>query len=251
MLSLNNFKLIKNALEKNPVHIIETLYEFFIGKKNRALFEFAVDHRDNTLARIIIEKDEEELEAHLLKYWKENLNKSHLYLLVKGEERSLFSNNYRRNYWYDFYKNVGKNNPQTLRDLNEKLKECKQRIVDELALKLDKEKLIKELTKKYFENELKKGNTDIVIIKLCVRLETILRCDYHYEGDFAEMLKKYCNEHLSWYDDEGYPDGDDKTTKILNNLRVKRNSIVHSEKTNVELSLEDIHYCIDYICKLG
>ena len=251
LLSFNNFKLIKNALEKYPIHIIETLYSFFVEEKSKALFEFSVDHKDNTLARIIIEKDKEELEPHLLKYWKENVNKNHLYLLVKGEERSLLSNTYGRNYWYDFYKNEGKKSPKTLCNLIDKLKECKQRIIDELALKLDKEKLIKELTKEYFESELKKGNTDIVVIRLCVRLETILRCDYHYEGDFAEMLKKYCNEHLSWYDDEGYPDGDDKTTKILNNLRVKRNSIVHSEKSNVELSLDDIQYCIDYICKLG
>lgn len=251
LLALNNFKLIKSALEKYPIHIIENLYNFFIEENNRAIFEFAVDHNDSTLTRIIIEKNKREIESHLLGYWKGNINDKHLYLFVKGEKRSLLSNDYGRNYWYDFYNNVSKKSPETLSILIEKIKECKQRIIDELALKLDKEKLIKELTKEYFESELKKGNADIVIIKLCVRLEAILRCDYHYEGDFAEMLKKYCNEHLSWYDEEGYSDGDDKTIKILNNLRIKRNSIVHSEKANIELSLEDIHYCIDYICNLG
>lgn len=254
LLALNNFKLIKSALEKYPIHIIENLYNFFIEENNRAIFEFAVDHNDSTLTRIIIEKNKREIESHLLGYWKGNINDKHLYLLIKGEKRSLCTNSYGRNYWYDFYNNVSKKSPETLSILIEKIKECKQRIIDELSLKLDKEKLIKELSKEYFESELKKGNADIVIIKLCVRLEAILRCDYHYEGDFSEMLKTYCDSKLHWKEDDGWDyvwASDDKTIKILNNLRIKRNSIVHSEKTNVELSLADIQYCIDYICKLG
>lgn len=250
LLALNNFKLIKNALEKNPIHIIEILYDFFVAEKNRALFEFAVDHNDSTLARIIIEKNKEELESHLLKYWKENVNKNHLYLFVKGEERSLLSNAYGRNYWYDFYKNEGKKSPKTLCNLIDKLKECKQRIIDELALKLDKEKLIKELTKEYFESELAKGNIDMVVIKLCVRLEAILKCDYHYDGELSAMLEKYCQEH-GWEDDGWGYSVESECVKYLQKLRMKRNNIVHSEKSNVELSLDDIQYCIDYICKLG
>ena len=131
----------------------------------------------------------------------------------------------------------------------------KQRIIDELSLKLDKEKTIGDLTKEYFETELAKGNIEIVIIKLCVRLEAILRSDYLYEGDFSEMLKKYCDSKLHWEEDDGWGymvnKSDDKTIRLLNNLRIKRNSIVHSEKTNIELSLEEIRYCIDYICKMG
>ena len=68
------------------------------------------------------------------------------------------------------------------------------------------------------------------------------------------MLKTYCDSKLHWKEDDGWDYvwvSDDKTINILNNLRIKRNSIVHSEKTNVELSLADIQYCIDYICKLG
>ena len=106
-----------------------------------------------------------------------------------------------------------------------------------------------------FEDELAKGNVDMVIIKLCVRLEAILRCDYQYEGDLSEMLKKYCDSKLYWQEDDGWGymvnKSDDKTIRLLNNLRIKRNSIVHSEKTKITLSLDDIQYCIDYICKMG
>ena len=69
------------------------------------------------------------------------------------------------------------------------------------------------------------------------------------------MLKSYCNNKLTRQEDDGWGymnyKSDDKTIKLLHSLRIKRNSIVHAEKTNVELSIEDINYCIDYICNLG
>ena len=118
-----------------------------------------------------------------------------------------------------------------------------------MALKIDKDSIVGDLTKEYFESELGKGNTDMVIIKLCVRLEAVLRCDYHYEGDLSVMLDKYCSG-FNTYDDEGN-DYDPYTPSVLNKLRMKRNNIVHSEKNSVDLTLEELKYCIDYICKMG
>lgn len=69
-----------------------------------------------------------------------------------------------------------------------------------MALKIDKDTTIGNLTKEYFESELAKGNIDIVVIKLCVRLEAILKSDYHYDGELSAMLEKYCQEH-GWEDD--------------------------------------------------
>ena len=66
----------------------------------------------------------------------------------------------------------------------------------------------------------------------------------------AEMLTKYCERNFGDYED-GYSNADLKTIKMLNNLRIKRNSIVHAEQTSVELTLDDIKYCIDHICKMG
>ena len=95
----------------------------------------------------------------------------------------------------------------------------------------------------------------MVVIKLCVRLEAILRSDFHYDGEFSEMLKKYCDTKLHWREDDGWGymvnRCDEKTIRLLNNLRIKRNSIVHSEKTSIELSWDDLQYCIEYICELG
>ena len=88
-----------------------------------------------------------------------------------------------------------------------------------------------------------------------MKLEAILKCDYKYEGTFEEMLNEYCNLKLRWDEDDGWgytvSRSDDKTIGALNKLRMKRNSIVHATKSDVELSLEDIKYCIDYICKMG
>ena len=52
------------------------------------------------------------------------------------------------------------------------------------------------------------------------------------------------------YDDEAY-NYDPYTPKKLHKLRMQRNGIVHSEKCNEKLTLEEIKWCIDYICKMG
>ena len=126
----------------------------------------------------------------------------------------------------------------------------KKRIIDELALKMDKDTTVGDLTKEYFESELAKGNLDMVVIKLCVRLEAILKCDYHYDGELSAMLEKYCQEH-GWEDDGWGYQVEAPFVKYLHKLRMKRNNIVHSEKNSVDLSLEELQYCIDYICKMG
>lgn len=248
LLSINDFNTIKKSLYKYPIHQIELLYNLLSANQLREIFQIAVDNKDNTLTKLIIKNQKEDIDKHLLVYWKsENcINKKHLYVLENGRKVDLIAPNYGV---------INRNRANNIEEVIFKLQAVKQRIIDELALKFDKEKTVGDLTKEYFETELAKGNTDMVIIKLCVRLEAILRSDYHYEGDFSEMLKKYCDERLNWQEDDGwgYMVGkcDSKAIKVLNNLRIKRNSIVHSEKTNVELSLEDLQYCIDYICKIG
>lgn len=73
-------------------------------------------------------------------------------------------------------------------------------------------------------------------------------------GDFAEMLDKYCNEKLTWSEDDGwgyfYNKSDEKIINLLHKLRKIRNSLVHSEKTDESMSEDEIKQCIDYICSL-
>ena len=243
LLELKDFKLIQKVLNEYPIHFIEKLIAYVHQNDWRALFQYAIDNNDLLLADVVIKNNYSDIEKRLLAIWNSFEctivdNKKHLYVIEDGRKVELWSERYGRRL-------------VTLKTVNEialKLQEVKQRIIDELSLKLDKEKTIGDLTKEYFEDELAKGNVDMVIIKLCVRLEAILRCDYQYEGDLSEMLKKYCDSKLYWQEDDGWGymvnKSDDKTIRLLNNLRIKRNSIVHSEKTKITLSLDDIQYCI-------
>ncbi len=229
LLNLNDFKIIKKVLNEYPIHIVELLDEWFSKSKWKELYHFAIDNNNESLASTIIEKDGTEyIRRTIQEYFKKdnyNFNKKHFYLYENSRQKSIASPN------------------------KEQFEKIKQRIINELALKIDKDSIVGDLTKEYFERELGKGNTDMVIIKLCVRLEAVLRCDYHYEGDLSVMLDKYCSG-FNTYDDEGN-DYDPYTPSVLNKLRMKRNNIVHSEKNSVDLTLEELKYCIDYICKMG
>ena len=90
-------------------------------------------------------------------------------------------------------------------------------------------------------------------IKLCVRLETVLKSKYHYEGDFSDMLEKYCSQYGSYEEDDGWGYMERRTEKFvpyLQKLRKYRNSIVHSEKKVDSMTKEELDFCIQYICGL-
>lgn len=246
LLEINDFKTIKKTLLDYPIHIIEKLYNMYVSKEWKILFEYAVDNNDTSLATAIAKRNIEELEKSILSYWSGskadnlNINKKHLFINENGRRKEILPSTYGV---YNL------NRVKTLGEVIEKLNAVKQRIVDDISLRLDKEKTIGDLTKEYFEKELAKGNTDMVIIKLCVRLEAILRSDYHYEGDFSEMLNKYCSQ-FNTYDDEDN-NYDPYTLRKLNKLRIQRNGIVHSEKCKETLTIDEIKWCIEYICKMG
>ena len=230
LLETKDFKFIKKTLFEYPIHIVELLDEWFRNSKWKELYRFAIDNNDESLANVIVEKDDKEyIISKIQKYFikdKNNINKKHFFVYENARQKSFASPN------------------------KEQFEKIKQRIIDELSLKIDKTTTIGNLTKEYFENELAKGNIDMVVIKLCVRLEAILKCDYHYDGELSAMLEKYCQEHCSEDDGWGYL-VESECVKYLQKLRMKRNNIVHSEKNGVNLTLEELKYCIDYICKMG
>ena len=130
------------------------------------------------------------------------------------------------------------------------LAKCRQQILEDLAKKWDKETTVGDLTKEYFDSEMAKGNTEMVIIKLCKRLEAILRSDYHYDGDLAAMMDRYCSAYVREDDGWGY-DRECKFVSKFHMLRKYRNSIVHSEINGEVMSEEDVRFCIEYICEMG
>ena len=67
------------------------------------------------------------------------------------------------------------------------------------------------------------------------------------------MLEKYCQEYGVREVDDGWGYMETHTDEFvsrLQKLRKYRNSIVHSEKKVESMTVEELNFCIDYICGL-
>lgn len=244
---VGDVSVIKKALYEYPIHPFELVYELYQEKNWKELFKYAIDYKENPgnidLADAIISQNQEEIEAGIAKWIDEEPSCYRIKELhINNLEISAAT---KVSFPQSSYLN-GKTTK--LQDIVFYLNVARKRIVEELENKSDKEKIVGELTKDYFYAELEKGNREIVIVKLCVRMEAVLRSDYHYEGTFSEMLDRFCS---------GFNDSDDEgnlydpyTPKLLHDLRRNRNSIVHSEKIVEPMPDDKIKECIDYICTL-
>ncbi len=244
LLATNNLQLIKKALATHDIHPIEPLCRMFQNKQWRALFEYAVDSKNDSLARAVMKYDERLIEKEIASIYVKSAYGGYPHPFASStNDKKLILRSATPIYSYT---NTDFVNIAYIIDYFAKYR---QQVISDCSFEEEKIKAVNELTQEYFESELKKGNTEIVIIKLCVRLEAILRSSYHYEGDFSEMLDKYCSQHGQEDDGWGY-NQEAKFVKYLQKLRMCRNSIVHAEKKKDMLTLEEIQYCIDYICNL-
>ena len=237
-----NFATIKRALYEYPIHPFELAYKMYQQEKWRELFEFSVDFAINGLSDSIIRQNKKDIETAILETWTKDNQPNYIRILCINNDEMYVSRSEilcgRRD----------NHNQKSIQEVVDYLNAVRQRIIEELAIKLDKDRITGELTKEYFDSELSKGNKDLVIIKLCVRMEAILKCDYNYQGDFSEMLDSFCNQFVT-YDDENN-NYDPYTPAMLNRLRRQRNSIVHAEKIGEPMSDDEIKQCIDFICSL-
>ncbi len=231
-ITLGNLKTIKKVLETYPVHFVEPLCLWFKEKNWRKLFEYGVDHKNSSISDGTITLDLEKIEREICS------------LFQKSFAGICENNINHKHFRYQQCRNCS-----TVDSIIDFCNRAKETALEKVGATLDKEAVISGLTKEYFESELAKGNIDIVIIKLCVRLEAILRCDYGYQGTFEEMLKKYCNEREVEWDEDG--NSPTREYSLLQKLRKHRNTIVHSEANDANLTVEEIKRCIGYICKLG
>lgn len=244
LLSINDYNAIKSALDKYPIHLVERLQNLYEIKDIRAIFEWSVDYDEDGLQRAILRFDDNEIMRNILLFMTKTGKKYH------SNAKYITLSNAFKSKLQSWLPQISKENLQNLWDeVKQFFSQCKQAILNNLKNTLDKTTIIAGLTKEYFEQELAKGNIEIVIIKLCVRLEAILRADYHYDGTFEEMLSQYCASFNVNDDEDLYYDP--YTPRLLNKLRTQRNDIVHSKKTGSSMSVDEIKQCIDHICKLG
>ncbi len=241
VLLLNDLKVLKEMMSKYPICICEIIINWANKKKYKDLYRFAIDNGWEDMARCIERQDYKGLDKEV-----RCIEAS----LIKGSGSRLcngpaYDNSEIFKYERDNYKYIGEyvdkrgNNRCNFEDI-------KSKILEKVAPKIEKALIVQGLNKAYFENEMAKGNYEMVIIKLCKKLEAILKCDYHYEGTFEEMLHNFC-ENFNTSDDE-MDNYDPYTPKILQKLRRSRNSVVHGEEDGSNISVEELKQCVNYIC---
>ena len=253
ILASKNYKLIKTAIESYPICQFELNYVNLQNAKQmladgnwRDLFRFAVDKGSSKLIKFVLERNVEFCEKMLDGLCKTMTDFAYSSTLPSSGYNGVNAQYLRLRKSPNAYFRPNCSYEAVLKFIAS----CKQQVLDDCANLYDKESKVAELTKEYFESELEKGNTEIVIIKLCVRLEAILRCDYHYEGEFSEMLNEYCSKDGREDDGWGY-DVEANFVKYLHKLRKCRNNIVHSERPEEAMTIHEIKISIEYICKMG
>lgn len=251
LLAFNDFDVTKEMLEAYPITFYELLYNMIEKQQYKQLFEFSVDNNLKSLKTKLIKGNFENLNQAILSLIKMEITNplykleapNHKYIALKtnGIYRGLINIEKLRN---------SQDKPAYVEQFPFEgvMGEIKSKILYDLSLKLDKQKKTEGLTREFFNQKLASGDIETVIIKLCVKLEMILRYDYHYEGEFSEMLSEY-TQTLTEDDGWGYP-SEMPIAKLLHKLRKQRNNIVHPDDDETELSTSEIKDCIDFICRI-
>lgn len=100
---------------------------------------------------------------------------------------------------------------------------------DPRKAKEEYERVAKDNSAKAISDEIGKGDLDGAVVALCVRLESILKYKYNLEGDLFTMIDTFIANH-----------GGDEKYRVLHKLRMKRNTLVHSEAQNVDFTKADL-----------
>ena len=248
ILTTKDYSLISTAINSYPITDFEiecqkiyAIMKMLEKLDWRGLLYYAVDTNQHYLIKYVLERDYVACEKLLQGFLNTLVTKSHL-LPGSGYH------GVNEKYLIDRKKPTLRFTARTSSvDVLEHIKACKSQLLADCKLQYDKETLISGYTYEYFAEELAKGNTEIVIIRLCVRLEAVLRCDYHFEGDLSEMLNQYCAQYGR--EDDGW--GEANFVKMLHKLRKCRNSIAHPTGVDITMTTEELNFCIEYICKMG
>lgn len=239
VLLLNDFKTIKEMMEEYPICVYEKIAKWAESKKYKDIYRFAIDNGLEAMVSCIASQNYKGFEDEL-KYFDAYLHKEPRYERDRNIFKSRYANCEIFKYEQDNYKYISDYMNVSAGKTKCDFEDIKSKILEKAALKCEKSLIVQGLNKEYFKNEMSKGNYEMVIIKLCKKLEAILKCDYCYEGTFEEMLNMFCkNCNIN-----------ETTSEILNNLRKSRNCAVHGEENGSNISLEELRQCVDYICHM-
>ena len=272
LLSVSDVILIEKALKEYPVSkfeqiadVNEKLRQALASENWRYIFEYAVDKKAEPLLQYVIKGEEDQIRQWIdekdripfavnttrdlfLQFESKNPNRKYLDLRTRAKFSGTIAHAPRT-----AYQKQDSSIIYSMTDLVEYISLCKRQVVDDFKASHNANEIIQELNEEFFRNELTKGNDELVAIKLCVRLEAVLKSKYHYEGDFSEMLERFCKEQGKHLVDDGWGymvPHTENFVSYLQKLRKYRNSIVHSEKKIDKMTKEELEFCIKYICGL-
>lgn len=263
-----DLNLIKKALFEKPIHYYEIVSKIAQTNDYKKIFRFAVDSDNSDLAYAMLFGKYELIEAAMYKIATRSNHSSNI---GYARNRVSLSNNIEetQNQNLDYCtKLILKQSKDSIekrpnhysieskytdgKSLEQFLLDCRNAVIKEISWKVDKAKLVEELTEDYFLSKLDRGEKDLVIIKLCSLLEAKLKVSYKLSGDLIDMLNTYCSNSFFGDDGWGYTvQTDSYTPDILHRLRIMRNNIAHSEKNNVKpLNEKELLDCVKHIISM-
>lgn len=240
LLKCDDISIVEHAFNHYPISFKEMLDKYLEKKDYKGLYKFAIDNDFTGIALELVR-----LKNGDINEVKKAIDLAANQVYLDGNKfdvnRSYFVNTNNRG-WYNY--RMMKNPAPRLAS-----EQVKKNVLAELKMEEDRAAALEGLDLQYFNSLLESNNIELLIIKLCVRLEAILKYDFRYLGTFEEMLKKYIEKYC--YEDDGWGYMvESRSAYLLHKLRKYRNGIVHPEQAKEQLSNSELKELINYICKL-
>lgn len=278
---LKDLQYVESILDNNYVNYYEMIYKLLKNNK-KELYKFFIDNDLLALADLLMNCNDEKLLCESWKYFNSSISTE---LILKQpviiiDDSYLPANNDKKYIYYRMLNGVCsvvdkesiKIDDNKLIEYFESFKnnifEKTKSIVDaeekEKKDKIERAKLVKGLTREYFDDLLLNDGEEMFVIKLCSLFDAILRFDYKCDAnDFYGRMNQFFDKgpKSRYYEDVWLEtevidlEYENKSVKpwndnreLMNKLRMKRNSVVHPENDGqVDLNKEELKKCLDFV----
>ena len=277
---LKDLKYVKSILENNYANYYEMVYKLLKSNK-KELYKFFIDNNLLDLADFLMNGNEKKLLHESWEYFNSRCSDE---LTIKQPviitRDSYLPTTDKKYVYYQDLRNVccDIDNESKKIDKNKLLEyfeSFKNNVFEKTKAivtaeekdkqdKIERAKLVKGLTREYFDDLLSNDDEEIFVIKLCSLFDAILRFDYKCDAeDFYGRMNQFFDKgpKSQYYDndDSGYmvlntdyeneyvqPWNDNR--ELMNKLRIKRNTIVHPENDErANLNNEELKQCLDFV----
>ena len=283
--------LYKEIINENPINFIELTYKCLNEKNLSKLFQVAVDYEIKDLIAALMQGNLENIASvakNTFVYSETEVKDSYNGFSRRSETVYKMGDKWVKSSTIEYtYGLIKLDNPDDIplnvKDAIKFFNKYKENVFNQWVENIESkithirvkkeneqeyERLKNEITSAFLLEQISKGNDEVAIIKLCIKLESILKYRYGYSGDLYTMLDtffagplKEVATYMPWDDeDNSYQSQMDEYyrqtelneihrtwTEYLSKLRMKRNNLVHAEKSTVNFTTEDLKKCISIV----